>query len=68
MIEYTSAIGWRGVLNEQGVTVYDEKGNRKMSSSNPAGHTAEWLKRLVDELPDLIRELVREKCIADAEE
>lgn len=68
MIEYTSANGWRGVLNEHGVTVYDEKGNRKMSSSSPAGHTAEWLKRLVDELPDVIRELLEEQCRADAEE
>lgn len=68
MIEYTSEIGWRGVLNEHGVTVYDEKGNRKMSNSSPAGHTVEWLKRLVDELPDVIRELLEERCRADAEE
>ena len=53
---------------DHGVTVYDEKGNRKMSSSSPAGHTAEWLKRLVDELPDVIRELLEEQCKADAEE
>ena len=68
MIEYTSEIGWRGVLNEHGVTVYDEKGNRKMSSSSPAGRTAEWLKKTVDELPDVIRELLEEQCRADAEE
>jgi hypothetical protein len=68
MIEYTSEIGWHGVLDEHGVTVYDEKGNRKMGSSSPAGHTAEWLKEMVDELPDVIRELLEEQCKADAEE
>lgn len=68
MIEYTSAIGWHGILNEHGVTVYDEKGNRKMSSSSPAGHTPEWLKKLVDELPDVIKELLEEQCREDAEE
>ena len=68
MIEYTSAIGWHGILNEHGVTVWDEKGNRKMSSASPAGHTPEWLKRLVDELPDVIRELLEEQCKADAED
>ena len=68
MIEYTSAIGWRGVLNEHGVTVYDEKGNRKMHAAHPAGNTAEWLKMLVDEMPDIIRELLEEQCRADAEE
>ena len=68
MIEYTSEIGWRGILDEHGVTVYDEKGNRKMSSSSPAGNTAEWLKRLVDDMPDVIRELLEEQCKADAED
>jgi hypothetical protein len=68
MIEYTSEIGWHGILNEHGVTVWDEKDNRKMSSSSPAGHTPEWLKEMVDELPDAIRELLEEQCRADAEE
>lgn len=29
MIEYTSEIGWRGVLNKHGVTVWDEKRKQK---------------------------------------
>ena len=68
MIEYTSANGWHGILNKHGVTVYDEKGNRKMSSGSPAGRTPEWLKGLVDEMPDIIRELLEEQCRADAED
>ena len=68
MIEYTSAIGWHGVLNEHGVTVYDERGRRKMHSAHPYGNTAEWLKGIVDELPDVIYELLEEQCKADAEE
>ena len=68
MIEYTSEIGWRGVLDENGMTVYDERGRRKMHSAHPYGNTAEWLKRLVDEMPDIIRELLEEQCRADAEE
>lgn len=68
MIEYKSPNGFRGTLKGREMTIYNDFGTECFHTSRASGYTFKYLKEMVDEMPDLIRELVKEKCIADAEE
>ena len=59
---YHSVCGCLGAHNE----CKEEREEHDYYATTPKA--AEWLKRLVDELPDVIRELLEEQCRADAEE